>query len=231
MTAAVPPDGARRGSRIVCRLSWSATLVLGSMAYAAPAEAGAFATARYTAEHGHPTTDNATALYFNPGALTRGEGTRLLLDGSLALRSVTWEHPRHPTDDVPAGYEDANVGKATLFNVLAAPTLGIVGKLDALAIGGLIHVPFGGAGQFDQNSRFENDPNFAGPVDGVQRWHNITGSLRSVYFTVGAAYEIGDQFSFGLALNLISSATETTRAKNAAGGRNEIATEGRAALL
>src|SRR5688572_31149920 len=77
MTAAVPPDGARLKSPIVRRLSWSATLVIGSMAYATPAKAGAFATARYTAEHGHPTTDNATALYFNPGALTDRKSTRL----------------------------------------------------------------------------------------------------------------------------------------------------------
>jgi len=199
--------------------------------WAAPAYAGAFATARYTGEHGHPLTENATSIYWNPGAMTRGpRGTRGLLDVNIAFRRVTYFHQVAPTDDVPANAPEANVGRAELFNVFGAPTLGLILKpSEDFAIGGLIHGPFGGMLQFSQNEKFENNPNYAGPVDGPQRWHAITGALASVYFSAGAAYRFAPELSVGVALNLIRSSVETLIARNA-NGTNDVATEGRASL-
>ena len=83
------------------RTSTLAAFALVQFGWAAPAYAGAFATARYTGEHGHPITDNATSIYWNPGAMTRGSGTRGLLDVNIALRRVTYFHqlykPNGPT--------------------------------------------------------------------------------------------------------------------------------------
>ncbi len=207
-------------------------------AWSAPAAAGAFATARYTGEHGHPTTDNATAIYFNPGAMTRGKGPRLLLDVNLVARSASFEKEAHPSDiPPPAGpagepdrYQDANVGKASLFNLLYGPTLGFIGDADALSYGILVHAPFGGAAGFDKNDKFEDDPLYAGPVDGTSRWHSITGSLRSIYLSPGVAYRITPQLSLGAAFNLIFSRTETIRAKTLTND-DDLVTEGRAKLV
>jgi long-chain fatty acid transport protein len=210
---------------------------LAATAFAGPALAAGFYTAKYTGEHGHPVTDNATSIYFNPGAMTRGKGPRLLVDVNVALRSISYEHQRHSSDvPEPAGYENANVGKAEALNVLAGPTLGFITNFDKLALGVLIHGPFGGAVQFDQDDRFENtgpytpeNPQFAGPVDSVARYSVVTASLASVYVSAGGAYEVADGLSFGAALNLIYSTVETTRAQNIT-GTNDLTTEGRTSL-
>jgi long-chain fatty acid transport protein len=83
--------------------------------------------------------------------------------------------------------------------------------------------------QFSENENFKNHPRYAGPVDGPARWHSITGSLASVYLSAGAAYEFGEVFSAGLALNLIRSSVETLIARNP-DGTNDVESEGRASL-
>ena len=206
--------------------------VVASVTWGTSALGAGFATARYTAEHGHPMTSNGSAIYFNPAAITRGDGSAFLIDGSVAIRSVSYDRPGHSTDIAPpAGYESANVGKADLFNVLAGPTLAFTTKLGDLGLGAGIHAPFGGFASWNKNDEFVDDSRFAGPEDGVQRWYAISGRLSSIYFTLAGAYEFADQFSFGVALNLIRSAVETSRARVLTGGTNSLTDEGRSVLV
>jgi long-chain fatty acid transport protein len=215
---------------VTLRTSTLAAFALVQFGWVTPAFAGAFATARYTGEHGHPVTDNATSIYWNPGAMTRGTGTRALLDLNIALRRATYFHQLASTDDAPPGGETANAGRAEALNVFGAPTLGLIAKLgDNFALGGLIHGPFGGMVQFSQADQWEGNQQFPGAVDGSGRWHSITGSIASVYVSAGAAYQFAPEFSFGVALNLIRSSVETLIARNA-NGSNELDIEGRAAL-
>ena len=44
---------------------------LGVLSVSSTASASGFATARFGGEHGHPTTDNPTALYYNPAGIDR----------------------------------------------------------------------------------------------------------------------------------------------------------------
>jgi long-chain fatty acid transport protein len=228
MYVAAPLNGGRSVSRL--RTSTLAAFALVQFGWVGPAFAGAFATARYTGEHGHPVTDNATSIYWNPGAMTRGSGTRGLFDLNIALRRVTYFHQLTPTDDQPPGGEEANAGRAEALNVFGAPTLGMIAKFgDNFAVGGLIHGPFGGMVQFSQSEQWEGNTQFPGAVDGPGRWHSITGAIASVYISGGAAYKFADELSIGLALNLIRSSVETLIARNA-NGSNDLASEGRAAL-
>src|SRR5262245_14825918 len=101
-------------------ISASTVAVVGAVAVAVgfagdprPSAAAGFAAARFGAEHGHVTTTNPTALYYNPAAVALAGGTHLYLDGTLALRRATWEHATAPGERAdPAGAEGANVGRA-----------------------------------------------------------------------------------------------------------------------
>lgn len=190
-----------------------------------PAQAGGLSFPTFGGEHGHPTTANATALYFNPGALTQGEGlVRLYVDGTVVFRKQEYAHAPHPSDDVSV--PGANDGKAKLFNVLAAPFLGVTLHLGDLAIGAAAYAPIGGAGRYDDNGAFKDDPVLPGPEDGIQRWHNISGNIISTYYTLGAAYEVLDGFSVGVAGNLIHTDVEEVRARTPTGDNN-LQLEGR----
>src|SRR3954466_12526102 len=83
--------------------------------WAGPAAASGFSVARFSGEHGHPTTDNPTALYFNPAAL-RPRRFELFVDGLFGLRRLTYTRTAQPSDapDAP-GAAGANVGRATLL--------------------------------------------------------------------------------------------------------------------
>ncbi len=196
------------------------------------AHAGGFSTARFGAEHGTPVSANPTALFYNPAAIAETSGFRIFVDGSLALRSATYRHDPAPTDTPePAGAEGANNGEATLFNVAAAPMIGATYKLENnLAFGAAFYVPFGGSSVWDKNKNFENNTTFAGPLDGVQRWTTIEGTLRSMFATVGAAYRIeAARLSIGVTGNLIISNVDTLRARNG-DGSNRLGSEGRSYL-
>jgi long-chain fatty acid transport protein len=192
--------------------------------------ASAFATARFTAEHGNVTTTSPTALYFNPAGIAFSTGTHVLVDGTLALRRETWEHAPAPTDRPdPPGAEGADSGKAQLLNVLGSPMAGITTKIGDLAMGGAVYVPFGGSAHWDKNERFANST-YPLAADGVQRWHGIDGSLSFVYFTAGVAYRFGP-VSLGVTANLIRSSVMNYQAKNPTGnGDVDIDHEGRVTL-
>lgn len=187
--------------------------------------AAAFATARFGAEHGNPVESNPTALYYNPGAIGFSEGTHLYGDVSVAFRRMTWEHSKSRGDVAePAGAEGANYGKATLFNVFAGPALGATTKIGDLALGAGLFVPFGGRAKWDRNEKFANSADFPYAVDGVQRWHGITGALTFLYLTAGAAYKIGP-LSIGASGNFILSSVNSSQAKTFATGDNDMTQE------
>lgn len=207
--------------------SFTVALAAGFIATAttsSTAHAGGFAFPVFGGEQGHPTTDNATAIYYNPAAMTQIEGLDLRLDATLVLRNASWEHAASPSDDTSVA--GANFGKASLSNVLFSPFLGGVYKTGDWAFGAGAYAPIGGSAKWDKNNAFRDDPNLPGPVDGVQRWHNISGSLSSLYFTGAAAWQPIDILSVGLSLNAILSDAESTRARIAQ-GTNNLMREGR----
>ena len=202
------------------------------------AHASGFATARFGGEHGHPTTDNPTALYYNPAGIAEDTPgfekklwrVKIFADASLAMRWASWSHARSPNDEPePDDAPGANTGTAELFNVVTAPSAAATFSIENFAFGVGFFVPLGGQSQWDLNSDFEGDPNYAGPVDGVQRWHTIDGVLRSMYITMGAAYDIMDRVSIGASANFIRSEVKTIRAREPS-GTNNVAVEGRSLI-
>lgn len=207
-------------------------LVLFTIVLLAPqaAHASGFLTARFGGEQGHPTTEHVSAIYFNPAGLALGRGTRLGFEGIFAYRSARYERPPEAIDTIlahgetgagtPADAVAANSGEATLGNVVAAPFLGVASDLGVpnLGVGIGLYVPFGGSSSWDTNPNFESDATYPGAVDGVQRWHSIEGSIRSVYATAAGAYRIpGARLAFGLGLNVVHSSTDVIRARNVNG--------------
>jgi long-chain fatty acid transport protein len=192
--------------------------------------ASGFAAARFGGEHGNVTTDNPTALYYNPAAISY-RGFRLFAEGTLALRNVTWQHTAAPTDPPePDGAQGSVLGRGALSNTFGGPMLGATGGFGNLALGASLSVPFGGRAHWDKNERFRTNPTLPLAVDGVQRWHQIDGELTFIYFTVGAAYRLG-RISVGVAGNLIRASVLSIQAKNPTGdGRPDLMREGRATL-
>jgi hypothetical protein len=178
------------------------------------AQASGFATARFGGEHGNVTEQNPTALYYNVGALGFSEGIHLMVDGSLALRSVTWVHPPASSDPPePPGAEGANAGQAEVFNVFGAPALGASARFGDWAVGAGLFVPFGGRAKWSQNPSFVGHSTYPLAADGVQRWHSIRGAITFLYVSLGAAYRIGP-LSLGVSGNLISGSVQSLRAYN-----------------
>jgi long-chain fatty acid transport protein len=197
--------------------------------WAGPAPASGFSVARFSGEHGHPTTDNPTALYFNPAAL-RPKRLELFVDGLFGLRHVTYTRTQQPSDaaDVP-GAEGANVGRASLDNLLASPSLWLalpISSRFSLAAG--VFTPFGGPISWDKRAAFESAP-YPGPLDGVTRFHAIEGLSITSYGSLGGSYAVGDSgLRLGLALNAVYTRIQDVRAWS--GGGNGVAGEGRSLL-
>ena len=196
-----------------------------------PARASGFAAARFGGEHGHVTTTNPTALYFNPAGIALSSGTALYADGTLAMRRATWTHqPAAGTTAEPPGTEGANVGQANLSNIFGGPMLGASTRLGDFALGLALSVPFGGRARWSRNPRFESSTEFPLAADGVQRWHGIEGALTFIYGTLGLAYRFGP-VAVGVTGNLIRSSMYSTQAKTPIGdGQPDTTREGRATL-
>jgi long-chain fatty acid transport protein len=197
---------------------------------ATPALAGGFAASRFGGEHGHPATHHPTAMYFNPAGLALSSGTRLYLEGLFIYRSASYDRSAGAIDTVvpdgetasgtPELATSANAGHAELGNYLASPFFGLVSDLGVpnLGVGVGVYAPFGGSAKWDPNLDYVGDEQFPGAVDGVQRWSNIEGSQRAVYFTAAAAYRIpAAKLSVGAGINYIRSEVSTVRARTATG--------------
>jgi len=201
--------------------------LLAGHGFCGDAQAGGFSVARFAGEHGHPTTENGTALYFNPAALAYSEQARLFGDLTLALLRVTYTRAPHPSDAAPPlDAPNANVGRATLNDVLIAPALvaSVPWESWSFAVGWF--TPFGGSVSWERRESFAEHPRLPGPVDGVQRWHSIEGHVYASNLSVGAARTLFDELSIGASLNLIGASLSDVRARG--DGTNDPEKEGRA---
>ncbi len=196
----------------------------------ARARASGFAVSRFAAEHGHPTTENATATYFNPAALTLADGTHVFLDLNVAYRRLTYDRPPQPTDaSAPPDAPDANFGRALLSDFLFGPTLAASTRLGDFAFGLIACVPFGAPVSFEQRDEYADHPRLPGPVDGVSRWHAIEGVFVTGQLSAAAAYRLpGPRLSFGLSLGVMHSILHDVRAR--ADGTNHLEEEGRSLI-
>lgn len=209
-----------------------ASLAFGSLVLVPSfALASGFETAHFGGEHGTPVSPNPTAIYYNPAALAETQGTMIMGEYQLALRSASYTHSAAPSDvPEPPGAKGANDGQGTLFNVVGAPFLGASTKIGNLALALGFFVPFGGSEKWDQNAKFKNNTQYPGIVDGPQRWYSISGSIISLYFSFGAAYKIpGTGLSLGASANLINTSINSLRARVLT-GTDDITQEGRSLL-
>ncbi|MCA9689336.1 MAG: outer membrane protein transport protein [Myxococcales bacterium] len=206
-------------------LLFSALLAGGAVALSSTsALASGLSTARFGAEHGHPTTDNPTATYYNPAGIALGDGTRIFIDTSIALRWASYTRPQSAISNAGNGTPDealdANSGRASLFNTLAAPFAGVASDFgtDFIAAGASFSVPFGGQAVWSANEKYSGSADYPGAVDGVQRWYTIDGTLRSMYITGALAFKIKKiGLSIGVSGSAIYSGVNTIRARNVDG--------------
>jgi long-chain fatty acid transport protein len=196
---------------------------------AEPAHASGFSVARFSAEHGHPTTENATALYFNPAALTLGEGLHLFADLSVAARRVSYDRLRSRSDAPdPPDAEGANVGRAVLVNALVNPDLSASLKIGKLSLGVGFFTPFGGTVSWRERGQFAGS-RYPGVVDGVSRFHSIEGAIVTSQFSLGGAWQVSTSgLSLGLSLSVLRSIIDDMRAFS--NGGNDVTHEGRSLL-
>lgn len=197
--------------------------------WAGQLRASGFSVARFSGEHGHPTTDNPTALYFNPAAL-RTQRPELMVDGLFGYRRATYARPAQPSDAPdPSDAQGANVGRATLDNFLANPSLWfMLPATERLTLGAGIYTVLGGPVNWDKRSDFERSP-YPGAVDGVSRFHSTEGKFTVSHASLGASYGLGESgWRLGLALNGVYTHIDDVRAWS--GGGNGVKNEGRSLL-
>lgn len=203
------------------------------------AHASGYLSARFGADLGGPQQANGYAIYYNPAALGGTKGTTLTGDVSLAVRFASYERPvsaLSPSKDellLKEDYIKANTGKATLTNALPLPFASIntdFGGSKWLRGGLAVYIPFGGAANWSRNDKGDN-PLAVGAVDGVSRWHNISGQLIALYTTAALAVNMSEWglkgFSAGLSLSGVYHHVETVRARNDNGSDDTTSTLGR----
>ncbi len=200
------------------------------------ATAGGFASARFGGEHGNPTTDNPTAIYYNPAGLALGSGTRIFAEGLLVYRAAEYERPAGAINNLadgeggtPTEAASANSGTAKIGNFLTSPFLGVASDFGVknLGVGLAAFAPFGGQASWDQNSSYTDSEAYPGAVDGVQRWATIDGSIKAIYLSGAAAYRLPDLgLSFGVSVSAVAQSVDTVRARTALGNDDLIAADG-----
>lgn len=195
---------------------------------ASTAHAAGFASAEFAGESGTVVSNNPTGLYFNPAAITLGEGVNVFVGGVLALRGGTWTHARSEGEAAdPGGAEGANVGTAHFLNLFGAPALAATFKVGDFTVGAATYVPFGGRMSWTRNPLFTNDSDYPLAAGGVQRWTIIEGGITHLFSTIGVAARF-DFLSIGLTGNLIYSSIYSIQAKSySAAGLPDTTSEGR----
>lgn len=191
------------------------------------ARASGYLTARFGADHGTPAQPNTFAVYFNPAALGGTTGTTITGDVAVLLRYAQYTRTPDalsPSNDAllaDQSYVDANTGKATLTNLLALPFFGVNTDFGTknLRGGWAVYVPFGGLATWD---RVRGVPGSPGSTDGVQRWHNISGQILTVYNTFALAYRLHPRFSVGASFSPVIQNVSTVRARNSNGSDDTV---------
>lgn len=192
-----------------------------TLASASDAEASGYLTARFGGDLGGPMMANGYAVYFNPAALGGTTGTTITGDVSLALRQAHYTRTRNALSpsrpellgDPNSRYALSNTGEANLLNLLALPFAGVNTDFGTRNLRGgyAVYVPFGGLATWDRDRGI---PTVPGSSDGVQRWHNISGQILTVYNTFALAYRFGDSgFSVGASVSPVIHHVATTRAR------------------
>lgn len=197
------------------------------------AHASGLAAARFGGEHGHPTTDNPTAIYYNPAGIALKPGTRIMLDVNMAFRWASYRRDASAINDLgggtPSEAADANSGTAKLQNTLVSPFFGASSDFGTkiFSAGLAAYFPFGGQAVWGQNSKYTGNTNYPGAHDGVQRWYTIDGKIRSMYLTGALAFNIPKiGLSIGVTGSAIRSETDTIRARNADGSDDLVNSSG-----
>ncbi len=217
--------------RSTSRLATVLLLAAAALTPAATARAGGFSATRFGGEHGHPATDDPTAVYYNPAGLAYGHGTRILVEGLFVYRTA--DYTRDPGDiDKPSPTAEeiaANSGDAHLANFIVSPFAGVATDLgvEGLGLGFGVYAPFGGQTSWDKADEFEGNAQFPGAVDASARWSSIEAEQRSVYFSLGGAWRTkNEKFGVGVGLNFISSNLKMVRARNIDGSDNLLNSQG-----
>ena len=194
-----------------------------------PARASGFSVARFSGEHGHPTTSNATALYFNPAALTLSDGLHLFADLNLAVRRVTYDRTRAPSDAPdPPDARGANVGRAVLVNPLLNPVLAASYGFGNVTLSAGFFTPYGGMVSWNTRPAFQGS-RYPGIVDGVSRFQSIEGQIVTSQFMLGGALKVaGTGLSLGVSASVMRSWINDVRAWSSGG--NDVTHEGRSLL-
>ena len=204
---------------------------VGTLGLASPAAASGFTVARFGGEHGHPASPNPTSVYYNPAGMALSKGTHILIDANLAGRFVTYERPIEAVSPGTAPSSEtyapgANAGTAELSNFIASPALFVTSDFGTDFIyGGLgLYFPFGGQATWKANEQYEGDSQFPGAGAGVQRWHTMDGTVRSMYITGALAFDIKKAgLTLGISGSAIKSEFDTIRARNGDGSDDLVA--------
>ena len=214
------------------RISGAASvLLIGLLASPKESAASGYLTARFGTDHGTPAMANGFAVYFNPGALGGTTGTTITGDLSVLARFARYTRTSDalsPSDESyrnDPGYVNANQGTANLSNVLALPYVGINTDFGTknLRAGWAAYIPFGGLASWDRREGVAGSP---GSVDGVSRWHNISGQILSIYNTFAVAYKITPSLSVGASISPVFHTVSTVRARNADGSDDTVTPAG-----
>ena len=221
-------------TRVVARVAAGVAAGATACLLGSAAQASGLSSARFGGEHGHPTTDNPTAIYYNPAGIALKPGTRIFVDANLAFRWASYQRPEsainNPGTGTPDDAFDANAGTAKLKNTIVGPFLGASSdfgtKIFSAGLAG--YFPFGGQAVWGQNSKYANSSAYPGAHDGQQRWYTIDGKIRSMYLTGAFAFNFASiGLTIGASGSAIRSETDTIRARNADGTDDLVNSTGR----
>jgi long-chain fatty acid transport protein len=108
-------------------------------------------------------------MYYNPAGLALGEGTFVLVEGTFAWRSVTYDRGsgRHRQPGTGTPRAGVNSGESSLSNIIISPFIGV--KTDfgvkGLGVAAGFYTPFGGQAVWDEKLRLRGQH----PVPGRRR--------------------------------------------------------------
>jgi len=202
-----------------------------------PAHASGLLVARFGGEWGHPMSDDLWSIYYNPAGLSLLEGTKLVVSGSFAWRSLTYTRDPAAIDDIiadpnaGAGTPEgegvlANSGESNLSNFVATPFIAFGSDFGIEGFGAAVgfYVPIGGQSIWDPGTARDA---FPGAADAPVRWWTIEGTARSLYTTVAAGYRIPAlRLSVGLGLNVVLTELDNIQARNV-DGTDHLTSNGR----
>ena len=213
---------------------------------AGQARASGFDTALFGNDDGNPALGNVYSVYFNPAAMGAVRGTTMTGAATVALHSETYDRPAsaltpsNPSNSQLTGnplYIQSNTGHASLFNVLAAPFLGVVTDLGTpnLRLGLAAYAPFGGSIDWDKNPAFGAGSPVPGGYDGPQRWASLATVSTTLAETLALAYRFESlHLSVGAAFSVLRTSIQETHARNPDGSDDVLSggniEEGRAYL-